>query len=149
MQLVLRLSTVAIFGSLAALITAPAAILVARYFRFWRYWSAIHIALNALTASLIVITFALGNAALRDANQYSGPSADLHHQLGLSIFIITMVQTILGIGAAFTRHPSSNAVTLQKKRHPLRFIHIAFGIATAALLCKFISADRYKFAGQS
>ncbi|KAK9898844.1 hypothetical protein P389DRAFT_193864 [Cystobasidium minutum MCA 4210] len=124
----------AIFGSLAALVTAPAAIVVARYFRSWRYWNIVHLSLNALTAIFIVITFALGNTALKRSNQYSGPSADLHHQLGLSIFIITLVQTILGIAARFTQPPPFNYVTLQARRPALRYIHIAFGIATAAIL---------------
>jgi hypothetical protein len=115
-------------------VTAPAAILIARYFRSWRYWNYVHIGLNALTATFILIAFALANAAVGE--EYTGEGGDLHHQLGLSIFIITLVQTVLGVGAAFTRHPRFNSVTLQKGRPALRFIHIAFGIATAAILCE-------------
>lgn len=132
-----RYSSIAILGSLAALVTAPAAILVARYFRSWRYWNYVHIGLNALTAIFVLIAFALANVATGE--EYTGPGGDLHHQLGLSVFIITLVQTVLGVGAAFTRHPRFNSVTLQRGRPALRFIHIAFGIATAAILCEFIA----------
>lgn len=83
-----------------------------------------------------MITFALGNAAIDGAGQYSGPGADLHHQLGLAVFIITMVQVALGVGAAMTKYPPFNYVTLQAHRPALRYIHIAFGIATIAILCK-------------
>ncbi|KAK9893770.1 hypothetical protein P389DRAFT_212895 [Cystobasidium minutum MCA 4210] len=124
----------AILGSLAALVTAPTAILVARYFRSWRHWNSVHLALNAFTAIFIVIAFALANVAVGDPHEYSGDGADLHHQLGLAIFIITLVQTILGIGVRFTKSPPFNYVTLQPKRNAIRYIHIAFGIATAAIL---------------
>lgn len=59
----------------------------------------------------------------------------MHHQLGLAVFIIVLVQAILGLAAKVVRKPSFNYVTLQAKRHPLRLVHIVFGIATIALLC--------------
>ena len=53
----------AVFGSLAALIVAPAAILVARYGRKWRHWATVHLVINVLTVSFVIIAFATGNAA--------------------------------------------------------------------------------------
>lgn len=70
---------------MATLIVAPAAILLGRYARKWRHWNHVHTALNVFTLILIVITFALGNAALKDPNQYFGPQSDLHHKLGLAV----------------------------------------------------------------
>ena len=67
--------------------------------------------------------------------RYTGPHSDVHHKLGLAIILLILVQAIFGIGAKLVKKPSFNYVTLQTKRHPLRLLHIAFGIATAAILC--------------
>lgn len=53
----------AVFGSLAALVVAPAAILVARYGRKWRHWAIVHLVINVMTVSFVIIAFATGNAA--------------------------------------------------------------------------------------
>ncbi|CAD6573479.1 MAG: hypothetical protein CYPHOPRED_005154 [Cyphobasidiales sp. Tagirdzhanova-0007] len=124
----------ATLGSLAALVLAPAAILSGRYLRTWRHWNVVHAILNAFTAILIIIVFALGLAALPIHNEFFGMGSDTHHKLGLATFLIVMVQAILGIGARAVKHPPHNYVTLQKKRNPLRLFHIAFGIGTAGVL---------------
>jgi len=122
-------------AGVAVLITMPAALLIGRYLRTWRHWNLAHAGLNFLTVVLIIITFALGNAALKDPNQYTGSHSDVHHKLGLAVFLIVVVQGIGGIGAKLlTSLPSYNYVTFNSKRHMLRYIHIALGIISAGLL---------------
>ncbi|CAD6594570.1 MAG: hypothetical protein ASARMPRED_000913 [Alectoria sarmentosa] len=126
----------ATLASIATLILAPAAILTARYLRAWRYWNIVHLALNALTAVFIIITFALGTAALPagKSQQFFGMHSDTHHKLGLATFLIVMVQVVLGLGARVVKRPAYNYVALQTNRNPLRLFHILFGIATAGIL---------------
>lgn len=130
---------IAVFGSVAALITMPIAILAGRYLRNWRYWNILHIVANGLTVIFIVVSFALGNAALEPTpGEYTGSDTDSHHQLGLAVFIIVVVQALGGIGAKFTRTPDHNYVTVRKGRSVVRYIHILFGLVTAGLLCKHL-----------
>lgn len=127
---------IAVLGSVATLITMPIALLAGRYLRTWRYWNGLHAVANGLTVILIIVTFALGNAALKDPNQYFGPHSDSHHKLGLAVLLIVVLQGFAGLAAKmFTRAPSYNYVTLNKRRSIFRFIHILFGIATAGILC--------------
>ena len=52
---------------------------------------------------------------------FSGPNSDLHHKVGLTVFILVLLQAILGI----TAHNSNPG-------HLIRKIHIPFGIITVA-----------------
>ncbi|RSH85448.1 hypothetical protein EHS25_004844 [Saitozyma podzolica] len=77
--------------------TAPAAIICARYMRHDPRWFIWHRALNIATVLLIVLVFALGTAAVYWqglGHQFSGPYRDLHHDLGLGLFIVVVLQGI-------------------------------------------------------
>ncbi|GFZ52453.1 hypothetical protein JCM24511_10226 [Saitozyma sp. JCM 24511] len=81
----------------AVLGTAPAAIICARYMRHDPRWFIWHRALNIATVLLIVLVFALGTAAVYWqglGHQFSGPYRDLHHDLGLGLFIVVVLQGI-------------------------------------------------------
>lgn len=54
---------------------------------------------------------------------------------GLAVFIIVMVQGIFGILAHPTRGPSATSPSaLFSRRHPLRPVHVLFGVAASGLL---------------
>ncbi|KAJ7871121.1 hypothetical protein B0H14DRAFT_3860739 [Mycena olivaceomarginata] len=63
----------------------PTAILIGRYFRTRRWWFNTHMVLQTFTAVLII------------------PSADPHHDLGLAILILFLIQFLIGVGAHYTR----------------------------------------------
>lgn len=66
-------------ASIAALITAPAAILIARYFRSRAWWFKAHLILQALTVAFIVIAFVLSTVAVSSGGhgtQFTGPKKD-------------------------------------------------------------------------
>lgn len=67
-------------------------------------------------------------------HRYFGPHSDVHHKLGLAVFLIVIVQAVLGTAAKLTKVPPFNYVTLQTRRNSLRLFHIAFGMSAAALL---------------
>ena len=79
---------------------------------------------NSITAFLIVLVFGLGMASVSTqglGTSFSGSNSDLHHKVGLSVFILVLIQTILG----FIAHSFNLG-------HPTRKIHIPLGIVTAA-----------------
>ena len=122
---------IAIFGSLAAFVTAPGAVLVARYCRAWRHWATVHWILNAFTAIFLIVNYGTIQGV-----QGVETGQDFHTALGTAVFVIVLVQTALGVLAKFTRRPQSfNYVTIQRGRSVVRYIHIVFGIVTLALLC--------------
>ncbi|RSH83674.1 hypothetical protein EHS25_005578 [Saitozyma podzolica] len=128
----------AVFACVAVLGTAPAAALAGRYMRR-RGWFACHRALNTATVLLIILVFALGTAAVNSqgqGTQFSGPNRDLHHDLGLAMFIIVVLQGISGFAASFTpkgdRGASSGGVLMGKSS--FRWCHIIVGIVVMGLL---------------
>lgn len=103
----------AILASVATLITMPLAVLAGRCafisyryamfdcradLRTWKHWNAIHAVLNITTVVLIIASFALSSVAVGEA-EYTGADADLHHKLGLAVFVIVLVTGVGGIGA--------------------------------------------------
>jgi len=127
----------AVFASLAALFVVPSAILMARYLRGSPSWYRLHSGLNLVTAIFIIIVFALGTRAVGSGghgSQFSGTGADTHHQLGLAVFLIVMVQTILGLAAHYTKTNTNTDATFARGKSVFRYVHIVLGIATAALL---------------
>jgi cytochrome b561 len=81
---------------------------------------------NFITTFLIILVFGLGMASVASegpANAFVGPGSDLHHQLGLSVFILVLIQAIFGIIA----HNFNVG-------HWTRKIHMPFGIIIVALL---------------
>ena len=81
---------------------------------------------NSITTFLILLVFVLGVGAVvstgtTPTTEFSGQSSDLHHRLGLSIFLLVMIQASLGVIAH-----NFNA------GHITRKIHITVGIITVA-----------------
>ncbi|KAJ6457373.1 hypothetical protein C8R45DRAFT_943318 [Mycena sanguinolenta] len=131
----------ATLACVATLFTAPAAILIGRYFRTRRWWFNTHLILQTLTAALIVPSFALGIQSIAHnghGNQLTGKKADPHHDFGLAVLILFLVQFLLGVGAHYTHsagYVKDNVFpTLTTPKNPLRHVHVVFGIIMTALL---------------
>jgi hypothetical protein len=79
----------------------------------------------------------MGAVATADEGiQFSGEGADLHHQLGLAIFIIVLLQAFLGAVAHYFKSRSSISIDFAKakKKSPLQLAHIILGVTTVGLL---------------
>lgn len=104
----------------------PIALLAGRYLRSDPRWFRIHAIFNTVTTLLIILVFGLGMGAVGSLDlgtQFNGPYSDLHHKLGLFVFIIVLVQAILGVAAHGTT-----------RKHFLRRLHVPFGILVAGFL---------------
>jgi hypothetical protein len=115
----------ATFACIAVLFTLPIAVLAGRYLRSrGPVWFRIHMIFNSITTFLIILVFGLGmgSVATQDTTTaFEGSSSDLHHKVGLSVFILVMIQASLGIIA----HKFETG-------HITRKIHIPLGIVTVA-----------------
>lgn len=129
--LILISSGAAVFGSLAGLVLIPAAVLIARLRRQSSWWCKVHILLNAIAVLFIILAFGLGMGSVStgdEGTQFSGEGSDLHHQLGLAIFILVILQASLGLYARV------NTKRAQSGKSPIRIAHIGSGVCTVALL---------------
>ncbi|TNY20468.1 hypothetical protein DMC30DRAFT_439181 [Rhodotorula diobovata] len=130
----------ATLGSLAFLVAAPLAILVARVGRDSFRWFPLHALANTLTVVLVIVCFALATY------EVGGEFDDFHQKLGLALLILVLVQALLGLGAHFTRptrltssRPSLRApVTAPPAKPPRTFgvpriVHVLLGLVTLAL----------------
>jgi len=115
----------ATFACIAVLFTLPIALLAGRYLRSrGPVWCRIHMIFNSITVFLIVLVFGLGMASVSTqglGTSFEGSNSDLHHQVGLAVFILVLIQAILGF-VAHSLHMG----------HMTRKIHIPLGIVTAA-----------------
>jgi hypothetical protein len=116
-----------VFACIATLFTLPVALLVGRYRHIGVIWFKIHVLFSGITIFLVIVVFGLGIGAVSSARlgtQFSGTHSDLHHRVGLIIFVLFALQGIMGIIAHKT--PSGDL---------LRRIHVLIGIfAVAGLL---------------
>ncbi|KAJ7511742.1 hypothetical protein B0H11DRAFT_1952852 [Mycena galericulata] len=127
----------AVLASLATLITAPAAILIGRYFRSRRWWFKMHLTLQTVTAIFVITLFAVGLIAVSSGGhgyQLVGPKKDPHHDIGLAIMVLFLVQFFLGIVAHYTHSEGPGKYTLTTPKSPIRHLHVVFGIIMTALL---------------
>ncbi|KAJ7620226.1 hypothetical protein FB45DRAFT_929754 [Roridomyces roridus] len=127
----------AVLAGLAALITAPAAILIGRYFRSRQWWFKAHLFLQIITAIFIITLFAVGLLAVAsggNGNQLTGPKKDPHHDIGLAIAVLFLLQFVLGIGAHLTHSAGPGKYTLTTPKSPLRHVHVGMGLVVTALL---------------
>ncbi|KAF8215689.1 hypothetical protein K438DRAFT_2007996 [Mycena galopus ATCC 62051] len=130
----------AVLVSIATLLTAPAAILIGRYFRSRSWWFKVHLALQTITAIFVIVGVSVSLRAVShngNGNQLVGPLKDPHHDLGFSILILFLVQFTLGVAAHYTHSagPAKGAFpTLTTPKNPLRHVHVGFGIIMTALL---------------
>ncbi|GAA6007570.1 hypothetical protein JCM10207_006390 [Rhodosporidiobolus poonsookiae] len=120
----------ATLGSLALALITPAAVLLARLGRSIR-WFPSHAALNSLSLLLIIIAFALG------VSQAGGSFDDFHKRLGLALFLLFLVQPVLGLlGHAYSKpapltsaHPSLT----RPLPSPVRALHVLLGVTIVTL----------------
>jgi len=140
----------ATFAGLAVMILVPAAIIFTRFLRLGRRtatsWFSTHSTLQFLALICIVIVFATGVSAVRGGghgSQFTGMGKDTHHDLGLAIFIIFLVQAMIGIASHFTQGPNqlptekgdhTHVPSVTAPRNRLRTVHLLFGLATTAIL---------------
>lgn len=132
---------IAVFACIAALITAPAALLIARYFRSRAWWFKAHLILQSLTVGCVFILFVLSTVAVSSGGhgtQFTGLKKDPHHDLGLSIFILLFMEAIFGIAAHYTSSKQSTTYgafpTIRAKKSLLRHLHLWYGIVVAGAL---------------
>ena len=114
----------AVFACIATLFTLPVALLVGRYRHIDVIWLKIHTLFNGITIFLIIVVFGLGTGAVSNARlgtQFSGLNSDLHHRIGLIVFVLFALQGILGIIA----HKTPNGDLLRR-------VHVLTGIFAAA-----------------
>ena len=114
----------ALFACIAALFTLPIALLAARFYRKDPRWFKIHAIFNTITTLLIILVFGLGMGAVQASQlgmQFAGPNSDLHHKVGAAVLSVTLMQTIIGTAAHYTKAGSF-----------LRLLHIPLGLITAA-----------------
>ncbi|KAJ6457369.1 hypothetical protein C8R45DRAFT_943314 [Mycena sanguinolenta] len=131
----------AVLVSVATLLTAPAAILIGRYFRSRSWWFRVHVTLQTLTAIFVMVGVTVSLVAVNhngNGTQLVGPKKDPHHDLGLAILILFLVQFALGVIAHYTHsagHTKGAAFpTLTTPKNPLRHVHVVFGVVITALL---------------
>ncbi|BGP24052.1 proteophosphoglycan ppg4 [Rhodotorula toruloides] len=121
----------AVFGTLAIVLLTPTALLIARIGRGKR-WFAGHATLNGLFVVFIIIAFALGVTVVEGEF-----GQDFHHSLGLALFVLVLVQSILGIIGHFWARPSpltSAAPSWGLPRpNPIRILHILLGLTIVGL----------------
>ncbi|EGU12958.1 hypothetical protein RTG_00999 [Rhodotorula toruloides ATCC 204091] len=117
-------------GGLAFAIIVPLAILTARFGRERFAWLPPHAALQLLAASMVITTFALA------VSQTGNLFADLHQRLGLVLFLLVVLQLLLGYLAHFTLPSAltSCSPSLSRPRPSFaRAIHILLGLTILAL----------------
>ncbi|KAF7347203.1 CBD9-like protein [Mycena venus] len=131
----------AVLGSAAALLTAPAAILIGRYFRSRSWWFKVHVTLQTFTAIFVITGTILSLVAVNangNGTQLTGRLKDPHHDFGLSILILFLLQFVIGVGAHYTHSaaPAKGSVfpTLTTPKSPLRHVHVVFGVIMTALM---------------
>ncbi|BGP07380.1 hypothetical protein JCM10049v2_003211 [Rhodotorula toruloides] len=120
----------AALGGLAFAIVVPLAILTARFGRERFAWLPPHVALQLLAASMVITAFALA------VSQTGNLFADLHQRLGLVLFLLVILQLLLGYLAHLTLPSAltSSSPSLSRPRPSLaRAIHILLGLTILAL----------------
>ncbi|GAA5906461.1 hypothetical protein JCM6882_004442 [Rhodosporidiobolus microsporus] len=132
----------ATLGSLALLLFTPLAILSARLGR-GRKWFPSHIGLNMTAVVFIVIAFALG------VNVAGGQFDDFHKRLGLALFLLFLLQPLLGLLAHSYSLPSPLTSSVHPSLHgglpsPLRALHILTGLTIVGLGYAQVASGIYK-----
>lgn len=114
----------AAFACIAVLITLPIALLTARLFRNNPSWIRTHLFLNTATAILLIVAFALGVASILVGSddgdvQLTGDEADVHHTLGLAVFVLFMVQVVIGFVAHYWKRGRKRGDDIRGGARPL------------------------------
>jgi len=140
----------ATFAGLAVMILVPAGILFTRFLRLGRRtatsWFSTHSTLQILALISLIIVFATGVQAVKGGghgSQFTGPKKDTHHDLGLAVFILFLVQVLFGIASHYTQGPNqlptekgehTHVPSVTAPRNRIRTVHLLFGLATTAIL---------------
>lgn len=96
-----------------------------------------HLTLQTVTAIFVITLFALGLIAVSSGGhgyQLVGPKKDPHHDIGLAIMILFLLQFFLGVVAHYTHSEGPGKYTLTTPKSPIRHLHVVFGIIITALL---------------
>ncbi|WRT67692.1 uncharacterized protein IL334_004664 [Kwoniella shivajii] len=116
-------------GSLATMAILPIGILVpriARAFTIDRWWFPLHGALNGIIAfGLITAAFAIA------VSKFEGGFNSTHRKLGLTLFILALIQTLLGILTHYWQ-PNHKFQT-SSGRGPSNFLHIILGLTIVGI----------------
>ncbi|WVQ96841.1 hypothetical protein IAU59_003948 [Kwoniella sp. CBS 9459] len=112
-------------GALATMAVLPIGILVPRIARGLttsRWWFPVHAALNGILGfGLIVAAFAIARANFHDHGGFNST----HRKLGLTLFILAIFQTLLGL---FTHYyQRTHRFQLSSGRGPSNYIHVILG----------------------
>ncbi|KAK8858504.1 hypothetical protein IAR55_002731 [Kwoniella newhampshirensis] len=116
-------------GAVAAMAVLPSGILIPRVARglsTGRWWFPAHAAVNGL------IGFALVTAAFGIAvANFDGGFNSSHRKLGLTLFILTVAQTLLGLFVHFYQRP--HRLQTASGRGPTNFLHITLGVVIVGI----------------
>ncbi|KAK4057454.1 hypothetical protein OIO90_001523 [Microbotryomycetes sp. JL221] len=119
----------AVLASLAVMLFFPLGIVMARFLRGFA-WYPLHAGFNILGAAMIIAAFGLGIYVTGDDH-----FQDTHQRVGLALFIIVVIQVVLGFVAhnrKFIVDPNAKLPTLSNKG-PIRYGHILIGLAVIGL----------------
>ncbi|GAA5866655.1 hypothetical protein JCM8547_002712 [Rhodosporidiobolus lusitaniae] len=120
----------ATLGSLSFTLFTPVAILLARFGRDRFEWFPSHAALNTASGVLVVVTFGLG------VKEGGGGFGDFHKRLGLTLFLLTLLQLLLGLlshSLTLPTHLTSSRPSCSRPYSPLRLTHVLLGLLITAL----------------
>ncbi|WVR06276.1 hypothetical protein IAU60_003306 [Kwoniella sp. DSM 27419] len=118
-------------GAVATMAILPIGILVprlARAFTIKRWWFPVHGALNGIVG-FGLITAAFGIAV----HNFPAPYNTSHRRLGLTLFIMAGLQTLLGIVVHSVKRRNRLQVARLSGRDPLNFFHLIFGLAVVGV----------------
>ncbi|OCF55017.1 hypothetical protein L486_07673 [Kwoniella mangroviensis CBS 10435] len=116
-------------GGVATMAILPIGILVPRISRgltMQRWWFPVHGALNGLTAfGLIVAAFGIARA------NFSGGFSSTHRKLGLTLFILSIIQTLLGILTHWWQ--PKHRLQTKSGRGPVNLLHMILGLVVVGI----------------
>lgn len=136
------LHSIATFASIATLITVPAAVLIARYFRSRTWWFKAHVTLQCLTLACLITLITLSTLAVASVgkgNQFTGDKPPHpHHDLGLSTFILVFAAAAFGVAAHNTSSNQSTTdgpfPTIRAKKSLIRRFHACYGVLICGVM---------------
>ncbi|WVR06275.1 hypothetical protein IAU60_003305 [Kwoniella sp. DSM 27419] len=116
-------------GALATMAILPIGIIVPRLGRgltTGRWWFPVHGAMNGLLGfGLITAAFAIA------VSQFPGGIVSTHRKLGLTLFILAIVQTCLGVFTHFYKR--THKFQQASGRGPSNYIHVVLGLVVVGL----------------
>nr|XP_019045750.1 hypothetical protein I302_06141 [Kwoniella bestiolae CBS 10118]OCF24680.1 hypothetical protein I302_06141 [Kwoniella bestiolae CBS 10118] len=116
-------------GGIATMAILPIGILIPRISRgltMKRWWFPVHGALNGVLAfGLIVAAFGIARA------NFTGGFNSTHRKLGLTLFILSIIQTLLGILTHWWQ--PKHRLQTKSGRGPVNFLHMLLGLVVVGI----------------